>query len=136
MRWNYYFIDFSKSFVFLPLRLLITNLIAYDFGLKVLKFIKNQMFQRNWKIRINESYNSWEQSLFGGLQRSGVPIGFYLFFFNMFLNELSLIMNEIDIASYADDSNLDENMWWRPFCCPNFWKYLLKSYFSDLSITN
>ena len=50
------------------------------------------------RAKINLEYSSWEEIMFGFLQ--GSTLGPLLF--NIFLCELFLIMDNIDIASYAD----------------------------------
>ena len=57
-------------------------------------------FQGNQSTKTNESCSSWEQILFE------VPQGSVLrpIFFNICLNDLSLILNDADIANCADDN--------------------------------
>ena len=52
------------------------------------------------RTKINSEYNYWEEILFG------VPQGSILepLLFNLFLCDLFLIMENTDIASYADDN--------------------------------
>ena len=52
------------------------------------------------RIKINSEYSSWEEILFGVTQ--GSIFGPLLF--NIFLCDLFLIMENINIASYADDN--------------------------------
>ena len=52
------------------------------------------------RIKINSEYSSWEEILFGVTQ--GSIFGPLLF--NIFLCDLCLIMENINIASYADDN--------------------------------
>ena len=54
------------------------------------------------KTKINSGYSSWDEIIFGFLQGSILrPLLFKIFLCNLFL-----IMENIDIASYADDTTL------------------------------
>ena len=65
-----------------------------------LRLIQNHLSNQKQRTKINTEYGSWEENLFG------VPQGFILgiLLFNFFLFDLSLIMNNIELASYADDN--------------------------------
>ena len=60
------------------------------------------MSNRNQRTKINSEFSSWEEISFE------VPQGSFLgtLLFNVFLCELVFIMNDVGIASYADDSTL------------------------------
>ena len=63
--------------------------------------MKNYLSQRNQRTKVNK-YSSWEETFFGVSQNSVLgPI-----LFNIFLSGLFLVLNEIDIASHADDNSL------------------------------
>ena len=73
---------------------------AYGFNMSALRFVRSYLKNRMQRTKINSEYSSWEEILFG------VPQGSILwpFLFSIFLCDLFLIMENIDIASYADDN--------------------------------
>ena len=92
--------DLSKAFGCLSHDLLIAKLNAYGFSMSALRFVHSYPKNRMQRTKINSEYCSWEEIMFGVLQ--GSILGPLLF--NIFLCDLFLIMENINIASYADDN--------------------------------
>ena len=92
--------DLSKAFDYLDHELLIVILNAYGFSLTASKLIHYYLSNRKQRTKINSSYSSWPKVIFG------VPQGLILspLLFNIFLIDLFFIVENIDIASYADDN--------------------------------
>ena len=62
--------DLSKAFDCLSHELLITKLEAYGFDEKSLKLIYNYLSNRKQRVKINDSYSSWREILYGVPQGS------------------------------------------------------------------
>ena len=99
--------DLSKAFDCLPHDLLIAKLHAYGFDTPSLKPIHSHLTERYQRVKINNSFSEYH------LIKYGVPQGSILgpVLFNIFLCDLFLIVDDIDIASYADDNT--------PYCTSN-----------------
>ena len=71
-------------------------------NLTALNLIRNYLTKRKRRTEINHSYSLWGDILFG------VPHGSILgpILFNIFLSDLFLIVDDIDIANYADDKTI------------------------------
>ena len=94
--------NLSKTFDCLPHELIISKLNSYGFNLTALNLIHNYLTKRKQRTKINPSYSSWEDILFGLPQ--GPILGSVLF--NIFLSDLFLTVDDMDIANYADDNTI------------------------------
>ena len=68
--------------------------------MKSFRFLYSYSNDRKQRANINDKYSSFEEILFGVLQ--GSILGPLLF--NIFISDLFLILNNIEIASYAGDN--------------------------------
>ena len=92
--------DQSKAFDCLDHKLLTAKLNAYGFDLPALRLIHDYLSNRKQRTKIDDKYSSWSEILFGVLQ--GSILGLLLF--NILLADLFFIVQDIDIASHADDT--------------------------------
>ena len=92
--------NLSKAFDCLSDDLLLAKLHAHGFSLSVLKLIHSYLKNRKQRNKINSTYSSREEILFGVPQ--GPVLGPLLF--HIFLRDLFFSMNETDFASYTDDN--------------------------------
>ena len=82
--------DLSKAFDCLSHELLLAKLHAYGFSIAALRLIHSYLTYRRQRTKINVSFSSWEEIVFG------VPQGSILgpLLFNNFLCDLFFIMKE------------------------------------------
>ena len=90
--------DLSKAFDCLSHELLIAKIDAYGFDYISTKLIYSYLTSRYQRVRINSSFSTWSEILFG------VPQGSILgpTLFNIYLIDLFLFTENDDIANFAD----------------------------------
>ena len=92
--------DLSKVFNCIDHELLIAKLHAYGFDTDALKFIYSYLKGRKQRTKINSSYSSFAEILFG------VPQGSILgpLLFNAYICDLFYDIDDLDFASFANDN--------------------------------
>ena len=94
--------DLSKALDCIPHDLFIARLEAYGFQIDALKLIYDYLSNRKQRVKVNETFSSWKDIEFG------VPQGSILgpLLFNIHLCDLFYFLEDLDIASYADDTTI------------------------------
>ena len=92
--------DLSNTVDCLSHDLLIAKLNTYGFNMSALRFVHSYLKNPMQRTRKNSDHSSWEEIMFCVLQ--GSILGPQLF--NIFLCDPFFVMENIDIASYADDN--------------------------------
>ena len=88
--------ELLKAFYCLDDDLIIAKLNAYGFRLSVLRLIHDYLSNRKQRARVNNSSSDWHEVSQGSI------LGPLLF--NIFLADLFLTLNDVDIANFADMS--------------------------------
>ena len=92
--------DLSKAFDCIPHDLIIVKLEAYGFHIDALKLFHDYLSNR--KQKVNDANSSWKD-IFYGVPQSSI-LGPLLF--NTHLCDLFYFLEDLDIASYADDTTI------------------------------
>ena len=91
--------DLSKAFECLIL--LLAKLHVYGFEYNAIKSVHNYLNGKFQRVRINSTYSSWWEILFGVTQGSILgPLSF-----NIYLLDLFMFCENSDIANYANDNS-------------------------------
>ena len=92
--------DLSEAFDCLDHELLTATLNVCTLNLPALRLIRDYLPNIKQRTKIESTYSTWMETVFGVTQ--GSILGPLLY--NIFLADLFFIMSNIDIASYADDN--------------------------------
>ena len=94
--------DLSKAFDCIPHELIVAKLEAYGFQIDALRLVYDYLSNRKQRVKLNKTFSSWRDI------DHGVPQGSILspLFFNIHLCDLFYFLDDLDIASYADDTTL------------------------------
>ena len=93
-------IDLLKAFYCMTHDLLIAKLHALNFDMNALNLIFDYLTGRKQRVKINPSFSSY-LDIFQGVPQGSI-LGLLLF--NLFLCDLFLFVEEVDIMIYADDN--------------------------------
>ena len=96
------FVDHSKAFDSIRHDLLIAKLHAYGFNREALLLVHSYLENRQQRVKINGSLNDYKHL------QLGVSHGSVLgpLFFNIYINDLLLSIQETELCSYADDTTI------------------------------
>ena len=91
--------DLSTAFDCIKHDLLLAKLDAYGFNCEALRLVNSFLENRHQRVKINGSFSTYKQLSLGAPQGSVLgPL-----FFNIYINDLLLSIQDADICNYADD---------------------------------
>ena len=82
--------------------LIIAKLEAYGFQIDTLRLVYDYLSNRKQRVKLNETFSSWKDLEYGAPQ--GSILGPLLF--KIHLSDLFYFLDDLHIASYADDTTL------------------------------
>ena len=94
--------DLSKAFDTIHHDLMIAKLGAYGFSQDALQYMKSYLSNRKQRVWVNSNFSTWKNII------ARVPQGSILgpLLFNIFINDLFLLVSNSYLSNYADDSTL------------------------------